>query len=492
MKRYVSGMNVLVFKVGALFALVFALGALASAGLAITIQPGVYSLHWQAPGEGGSIVYLDFGSSFERLGAPELARFTQLKSENARFGVFGKYLVFIDESKGTDTGFDTGYFMDVPAGMNMELVDLSKASSFGVSQEGNNIQSQESRPGSREWAGPAPLVNVKFGPAGEEVMRPLAIFLDVYIRPAQDTTAGKQSNDRWGANAQLFGGWFGTVKTDIGPLKIQAVDRNQNGVFADHAVPHKPFERGCADGLAIPEDRIAPAYQFHALGKAVSYQGKNYSVRINPVGDTVEITPYTGPLGKIKVDARDGHGKPAELYFATFDGEGGTYTIGSGKSIDLPPGNYICEEAGVLANATNPNGKGLRRLTVKPPSPTVVTEGKVTTLAIGGPLHLEFQSKPTDFVMKAGAEKKFPLRIAPGEGRVMIAWSREGSLCLSVKDSKGKVVSTSSRYPSLSVWNASVRVPANCAPGSYRLVATFDPKPYQSPLRVEKTLRIVR
>jgi hypothetical protein len=396
-----------------------------------------------------------------------------------------RFLVSLDESKGTGTGYDTGYISATPARMDQDSLDVSQATRFPLVRDGDALRSDPDSPAT---------FDVLLGPAGSQVQKPVSVEFEVWVQPAggPNSQPGNEPEVRMQARLALHGGWYGALKTDAGDVLVQPVDRNHNGVFGERAVKlGGNTNREQADAVSFPEV-TGPC----ALGKAVRFQGQLYSVEVTPCGDTIRVSPFEGETGVVRFSVKDGRGRPTRYEYATLSGEGGSFRVDPGPDPRIPAGSYVCEFAAILpiSAASSGNESGLTGLTVKPGGPVVVAPNKTVTVSLGGPISLDILGQPNTIEIRRGSTKRIEMILALKNGKVLGTSSRRGRqrVEVMVKDRRGnEVFKSPARAGWAAHWTCEVRIPAGCASGVYKIVARFDARPYQPPLQAVKTLRVV-
>jgi len=444
-----------------------------SPGRAITLDAGTYKLQWAIPGpKEAPSGYCS--ARMRTLPADEAARYEGLRSGKCYRAMMHRMTVLLDESKGTGQGYDVAYVTAEQSGASR--IDLKQAARIPLKLNRDVLESDRENP---------VRVNVEIGEYGSMVTKQADVMLSVRF------AAGPSGQGEPTAYTTLRGGWSGTIKTDAGPVDVQLLDQNSNGIYGDLLAvePGLPFFVP-ADMLLIRGSGPNRPSKRLGLAKVVECDGKLYSIALSKTGDALTIEPYTGGTGSVKVEATDGYGKPAECRSMTLVGESAVYDLLGGGGMKLPVGEYRVLEAQVTQTDRNGPEAGAFGVAVYSRLRVKVEKDAEAAVKIGGPMKLEIEPD----IPSIAAERERPTPIAlvfTVGGSQLVEIDGDRSAQIKIADAGGKVLQTgeaSIGTDGRCVY--SLEIPKAWKPGTYKVTASFDPTPYQGPITAEKELKI--
>ena len=401
------------------------IGALAPA-LALTIQPGTYRLEWRIP-EANTPPAGYQGASLQIMSDHEAKPFVGLRSTKCYSGTTGSLTILLDESKGTGKGYDTAYIVPKPAGDS--TIDLGQATAIPLKRNGEALESDPTNKAE---------VYLLIGEKGAQVPQKAAASVSVEFHSTQER------KEPWVyATVELRGGWHGTVKTDGGDLEVQTIDNNSNGLY-DDTLSVRASDNWPTLGDSIRLGTMSEGGDWTSvwLGEASSYDGKLYVIKVSKIGDTVDIQPYKGDVGKIMFQALDGSNKPAKCERVMVFGKYGMFDLPHQNDLTVPVGQYRCLYATVtLANQAQQRGRSaaVTGIAVRPKGSVRVSKGGEAILRVGGPVKLAIEPESKVITLARGQEKHVALAFTAGRddlGGVMGSRSAQ----VAIKNSKGKVL----------------------------------------------------
>jgi len=407
----------------------FLLPAVVAAGLAVlppawglTLEPGTYKLEWRVPKdyvEGQVTAKNMYGSA---VPAQKAKMYRGLVSKCPIACNDERWQAVLDESKGTGAGYDTLYIVTQRSrdgifdAKQAIAVPLIKADGYLISDPDTQL-----------------TLTVPFGGVPREVTAAASAMV---------RTIGKET--RGYVEVALGGAWVGKVRTDKGELDMFPIDANENGAFDDRikakAGGEDPDE---GDALVIHRPSLLEGRgdeQIY-LAKCVQLDGKLYSIDVSKTGDTVEIGPYTDPLGRLRIDATSPSGKKIKVTGAQIVGEAGNFSIERDTSGDIPVGVYTYANADV---ETAPAGKTpAMKLSVRASNPVHVNAGQPSVWMIGGPLKVEIQPDTKNIAAKRGGPLSLEVSFKLGADEVpSISGGNQATPKVTITSPKGKIVKT--------------------------------------------------
>jgi len=443
---------------------------------AFTVQPGEYKLEWQTPGPPQGLPFSEGFGPLTVARGENRRIFTGLRSDNALIGFLGEFLVYVDESAGTGTGYDTGYITRKLMIRDGETIDASEMTKFALIKDGDAFRPDPSQP---------LQLDVMLGPPEAGVHKTVLVALEAKM--ASSSVAGKP---RMQCSLKARGGWFGSVKTDSADLPVQTLDSNHNCIYGEAVYDPRGNQRKMrVDEVAFYSPPDTPCH----LGRTTAIDGQLYEITVTPCGDSLSIRPYSGERGTVRFKITNGFGKPAACEYVLFDGEGGSYRSELAKPVSVPVGRYICEFAAIDPVGRTNDRSRLVGLIQKIDKPIVITTNKVTDVLLGGPISLAIANKQPVTQVKRGSQVTLDMRLLFPNGRVInaLAADKQREIHVAVVDNKGKpVFQSEAKSGWAAIYSCDVHIPANCPPGAYQIVATFDAMPYQKPLRLTQALKV--
>ncbi len=442
--------------------------------LGTTIEPGTYTMEWRIPEAGEDVSF--GGRVFAALAPADTGLASNYKGLSSSKGLYGgtsRYTVFLDESKGTGTGYDTAYVLEGELGES-ECDLTADAFKIKLKKQDGLLQSAESS---------GPVVDLTIGEEGSQITKKAVLGVDVHMSGEQPQLA----------MLVMRGGWYGTLKTDKGDLDVQLIDVNSNGIYGDKvsANADQPYPNpGDVVLIGGMPTRFEDYGNLLYLGDVVSYGGKLYEMSVSKTGETIDVQSYTSPVGKLRIEALDGRGKPSRCSTAMLFGNSGMFSTDGGE-LTVPPGEYRWLTAGIVPTQEGPEEKHFG-ITVQPKSTVKVTKGKTAVTKIGGPMKVEIAPGMGVITVSQGGMKMIQLSFTVGGdelGGVMgnrMAW-------VNIRDRKGKLLSSKqSGFGRGGACAYSVRIPKDWKPGTYSIGVSFDPSPYQKTIYAKKKIKVVK
>jgi hypothetical protein len=278
-------------------------------------------------------------------------------------------------------------------------------------------------------------------PGGEQTNHPIQVNLQVYDAGARGAYCYIQKK----------GGWTGLVDTNAGQVDCAVGDTNCNGAFDDVT------SRANNDSAQIPGDTFF--LDDNGLGRlstqdsgphtvqiySVSQIGRKfYSIRINPVGNRLNIRPYAGPTGSIIVTSDDVQGMSGQPTSFTLVGRDATYNFSEcqGKPVTLPVGTYQITQC-TLALNTKKLDKPFNLVCDISSTPLEVRADEQSAFGISGPISLAINPEVRQIAWKPGTTVTMNWNIKIGKDATVTAIG-DNRTPPRVKfiDSKGKTVRT--------------------------------------------------
>lgn len=397
--------------------------------MASSLVPGAYRLQWNAPDYESDFYSIDF--DVEIIRPADAARFGGLISTQARWGTQGhRYLVVLDESRGTGKGYDVLYLLITPPPEGH--IDLSQATRIPLMRDNEDdelVPTDEAV----DY-----LVDLPLGPEGLGVTKQAAV--DVTVSLASD---GPDAGEPESVSLVLRGGWYGSIKTDAGSLRVMTIDNDYNGIYND--VGGEEFS---GDGVLLLRKSREYSYpqMLGTVGRVAFVDGELYTISVSAVGDTVEVKPYDGPAGTIRIKATDSAGRFANCESLTLNGSAGTFEFDTSRSSEfrVPVGEY----GDVKAYLPFTNGRDVRdwmSISVSKSTPVRIADGQVSEVTVGGPMTLKISPDVESVTAKRGSEVRLSLAFAIGDDDASVSSRRQ--VAVNIRDASGKLlISTKAEF----------------------------------------------
>lgn len=405
-----------------LAAAVLGCAALQVPAAADTLVPGTYKMEWKIGKADDASPFGRRGLSLRPMTQDELATTPGLKSERCLQGSSEKLKVIIDESKGAGEGYDTAYVARVDS--DDAPVDITKACRLALKKDMGVYRVDSGTPAT---------MDIRLGEEGSQITKQTGVNLEV-------VSGGE---DLQFAILGLLGGWQGTIKTDTGGLDIQVYDMNANGIYGDKVKVQEitPEDMPMPGDMillgGIPED-VSDYGNMIYLGEVVYRDGKLYTFDLSKTGETLTIAPYAGEIGTVRVEAKDGYGKPADCAMFVFYGKSGLFMASGNRDIPVPAGKYACVQSQVIPKQSGPDEKKFG-LSLRSASLVDVQSGKTAAFKLGGPLKADIEPEVGVITAKRGQDLRVDLKFAAGEcGVAGITGDRNANV--NIRDSKGKLM----------------------------------------------------
>ena len=368
---------------------------------AAKIQPGVYQLEWKAIYPIKSEFWNDFPCIEMYKMKPDQIEKHKLVSSYCMAGGNKQMIIIIDESQGTGKGFDTAYVVQLPPKGESFNLDLTKALKLPLKRSrGGVFYSDVSKEYSLEFPYPT---------EDGQVLRKTGISIEIYTMDEDEFDEMPFVR----ARVNLLGSWAGKVKTDTGEILVQLSDNNNNGSYCDMFNARDYFSTG--DSILFC-NRIKsgeyglPADEACIYSKAVAYQGELYEAKISKTGDTIEFKQFKGPVGKLRILAKNGNGDPLKVNVTVY-GDAGVFNIGGGGEMNLPAGTYKCSDV-TLVSPSGFDKSSIYSISVK--RPIIIQNKQTTAIKLGGPISIKINPGSDIVTVKRGETLQVELGFTAG------------------------------------------------------------------------------
>lgn len=440
-------------------------------------------LEWIIPKE------RDDGTDFsllllDKMSATRAKTINGLSSTKAYWGTQGGLTLILDESKGTDKGYDTLYI--IQTGGYSSKPDIGKAVKVPLKDYGGLLGTY----GMEEAT-----IQVPIGVESSKITKPLAVSVRIEPRSKPGGIVGRLTQFR------IRGGWRGKIETDKGDLTVLTQDLNGNGVYGDSF-----SEDNDGDGVSIiaADESLAiniPITQYSMFGD------KFYTIHVNKLGDSVDIQTYSGPMAKLVIQAVDGYNKPAKATRIFISGDEDNFDFGPEadesfstdgkpirpgyKELSVPVKNYTGIKAAVVQSSSS-GADSAFALFIEKELDFVLEKDKETTIKLGGPVKMQIAPKRKELTLRRGMGMGIGIALTAGTDEVVgIQGGRTVKVSISAPNGK-QVWSGTAEFGSIGSCAFSVKIPQDWKPGNYKITATFDPSPYSAPVTAYKTLKVIK
>lgn len=368
--------------------------------------PGTYQLAWDSEFDctGPSLGNPYWGTN-EGIDASKLPKLVSARAKRFWFEFDGKenegkLLAVLDESGGTEKGWDTIY---LDTNRNGDLTDEQPISLAKASYRSRT-----------DWV----TVNAHQGPAGGvRTDHPLQIRV----------TLNSPTSSNPYIQLSRKGCWKGLIDTNKGKVECAAVDSNGNGVSGDRVAVKGglQYEAG-GDYIFINTNGYsqlaALSYGPHCitLNKVTKVGGKFYDISVSPVGDKITVAPYEGGMGDLLVTGKSIQGVNGRIQSLYVTGEPGVYSLDDckGQSVSLPSGRYRITSASVALNTSNKMS-----LRCSSELPVTIEAGKQAVIPIAGRLSMALESGKQALTFAPGSSQSINWDMKIGTGITVSAIS---------------------------------------------------------------------
>ena len=408
----------------------------------LVLTPGTYQCVWTMPEDDQKGPWLDGPYGYCNLDdklQDQVKGKPALKSEKPIYGqvVFSdeamgsegdsiKGILFaLDESGGTDKGYDTLY-LDV--NRNLDLSDDPAVTGKVTDQgSGKNIQF--------ESAAKLPYNQITGG-SNTNITQ-----MDIQVaQPAEDYTY---------CSASLNGCWSGEIGSNHGKIPFMLADMSGDGVYGTNwELPSEIIKMGDTLQLSLTGDKDFgdandPYQEQYFFSKAVSVAGKLYVFTPSKSGDKLRVSTYTGPAAHLAFKTVPIKKTSLKAKTVLAAGETGMYWLpNDGKPMNVPAGKYKIYMA--MLEATDSKGKTWSVQAMPTEKSAVsIAKGKTVTMEIGGPIKMSIASDTPDIVIEPGGELKVNLAFTFSTGQNAGGINQIGSQIqpkIVLKNTKGKVL----------------------------------------------------
>jgi len=437
--------------------------------------PGTYQMNWMLPDPNGEQYQTDV--PLARIKPEDLGQYTPLISDRPLVGLLGPFRLVVDESGGTNKGYNTVYL--IPTLQDTGPFDLKKAACVWLGGTGR-IRSWDYGGGlsaDAEMTFCKPVLKVS------QVLNSVELDSD---SPAAGTAAS------YCVRVVLWSDWRGTIKSDEGDMAVEY----QMGVPYD---PHgtRPLKESYSplsiDMLTIRkagEQNTDESGDMLFVGKPPTlYRQHLYTFKFSKTCDSVSVIPYTGKTGTVVCKVTSGDGKPLAIQAAGVGSKStGSGFMDYGGSLLVVPGVY---DSATIAVPWKGSGSPLTdHLAFDLSRPVNVAAGSVKPIATGGPLAIEIEPKSKEITVTAGKNKTISVAVVTAGDHDLVRTPLGPCRPLvTIKDMSGKVVAQGLADSRVGY---TIKTTEEWKPGTYRIVATFDAKPYQTkPIVAAKVLKVL-
>jgi len=424
---------------------------------AITIIPGTYKMHWTLSTELAEQGPFPHTDRLTKITSEDTHRFSGIMSSDALLGQYGPVAFLVDESKGTNRGYDVLYLL--PNNNNKERISLKTTPRVHLVKKSTIL-----------WKANMASLNVNpivGGNGSKSRMR--EVVKSIELDKAQDT----DGSTAYVYRADIRGEWKGWVNTDTGKLVISADNAGFTNDFSApiSQLPGAPcIQVGAVVSIDAPKDRE----QILFLGTASRFDGKLYDVKVTPNGDAVTIRPYAGRTAVIKVKGIDGFGKPLNdvREIAAVGLPGYFVNLDNSSQITVPAGTYEVVSAEFKFEKGKTSEIRFDKLKVVAPA------DKTMEITLGGPIKLEIKSLDQSPFTNSKQQHRFNVKLYIDEN-MEACLQREADI--RVKDSSGKVVARGKTLSNDDMGRHYDLSTNDTWPvGTYTIEATMEMKPYQN------------
>lgn len=398
-----------------LFIIVLLLSGLLLPSYAVTIQPGKYKMEWNTSEDISKTI-----SQFLVIDAAGSDKHTISGIKSSRY-LFSEpyeldyFRLIVDESKGTGKGYDVAYISLISNG---ELLDVRQATKVQLVKSGKTLKS-----------GPFTM-DVPYGASKTIRKTTLSIVIDL------DDLFGSGILSYF-TTIRFWSGWSGSIKTDGEDLKVVLDDQNADGKFERDRFLPKPDTDfpGWGDFIWIGRHNgecECVDCELLMLGGVSSYCNNLYFISVNPSGEEIDIKHYTGPSGKIKLNAVDGYNKLTPC-MASITGKEGSFDLESGKEMLIPVGVYKTSSIFSVRPGGNENNLSVRQkanLEIK------IQPEELVVINAGGPVALFINPEKDTITAKPGEEIKVALETRLKDEKVVIFGEKDPFVSIYGPDGK--------------------------------------------------------
>ena len=398
------------------------------------LTSGVYDLKWDPDVDCSSAIQSysimrDSKIKAALKGLPKLVS-TKARYFACRFdgkGNDGELVIILDESQGTDKGYDTAY---VDYNRNWDLSD-DKPISFTTPKNYRQIYTDYFT-----------LPLRQSDDAGKISERTVQARLGIYGDGSSYVQAGVSRK----------GAWKGTVESNKGKIECVVVDSDCNGIcgepaqFAENGDMTKEGDFAFLDTNGAG-DVIPYAYGSHGikLYQTTKVGSKFYNIKTSSLGDKIIIEPYTGAMGTLLVRGTNIRGLKADAKSLEVYGAPGCYKINNttAKTVSLPIGIYHVDSCDLAVKSKDSR---TCNMDCKLIAPVEVNANTQSTVDIGGKLSMAISPDEKNLTWRPGQSATLQWVIKIDNSVTLNSLgnrsSSSDSPVLKFLDSKGKLVHT--------------------------------------------------
>lgn len=408
------------------------------------LRAGTYKMVWS---DDFSPLFISF--SLNPIPPDMVESFKGLKSKNAIYSNQTGLNLILDESKGTGKGYDTLYLVSYVK-MPLDLKDSVKIK-VGPNPYHKSYLTMLNDP---------VKFDVRFGDTENKLIKKMVV---------DQVDINCDNKPSW-ATIIFTGGWKYCEQ-----LSSKSLNINTNVCFIDdYSTSGNPVFCAKPDGVMVH-----PGYNDSVsfpLGRPTAYGGKFFTAECSKTGDAVTFKPYSGSFGKLTVKAKNGYGKQAICADYDIKGEFEYSESDLTKTILLPVGNYRFGY-----DIAPVDGSRTTMIKFSNKDAFEVSEGKETTINIGGPVKAVPVTEDGEIQIVEGRKKVADLELKAGSAVFDLVYNQEYSVVGKIIDSTGKVVWSGELILDPVRCSRALSLPGNLKPGEYTLKTVASIPNYQEP-----------
>lgn len=454
------------------------------------LKPGVYPTKWIIPDEDVSAAISNscYAGYIDKL--PASVNLTKFVSKSPVFGYITspglgkskgtiKHYFAIDESKGTDKGYDLLYF---DANQNSLLSDDNPVAKDKSDHIYGNILDFQS-------CSFKSVADIPLDRLFPKIMNSNPVRLDF------DFVIMKKMRKIY-VTCRTRGCYSGTIDTSQGRLSFQLIDFNFNGKYND-AYKNKPYSLFLYDMMIFGYNRqqkYGKKRKFYS-GQVVSsinlFNDGLYIMKPDALGKNLSIADFAGLSDKFRINiGRIGRVSGKFGYrLPVLSNQSGLYELPiDGHAVDLPIGKYHISGFSIEATSKELRGWEIQYM---PHKSAVITRNRESIMNISGNIKFLIEPEKKQYTLQRGIKNKTLLRLQMTEGEVTRVDNPGLSVVpiFKIKDGSGKVVykgdtNLEGYYKDFKV------LPKSVKPGRYTAEATFDVGPFGGKLVAKRQVMV--
>lgn len=397
------------------------------------MTPGTYDLIWDPDLACGECYRMPC-VRWDSAAASSYKNKPALVSKKPRYWIYhldsmggtGEVGVLLDESRGTDTGYDTCY---IDTNRNWDFTD-EKPLKMPWWKEYDQVFT--------DWV---QVASQQGKPEGQHTDHPVTVRL------------GAMWSGQHAEVAEGFlyanGGYKGTIDTPKGKVQCALIDCQTNGVFNDMVPRGADFlaER-ISDCLFVDSNSsgklaIFPfSRQRIALDPICQVGKKIYVIKPSEIGDKLSIALYNGPMGLLKIKASDLAGMDGAALACTAISKNGEFSTETtiARPLQMPAGEYRIKSA----NFRLVKGSNGLNVSISTDTPIRVQANKCASLNVSGKLECSIMPPVGSLKWKSGQATGVGVLIRAGNVKIDSIGDTSLRYLPKVKlfDKKGKLAGT--------------------------------------------------